>query len=250
MPAITRFRPGRPCWVDLLTSDPAAAQLFYGELFGWTFQQTGEPGVRIICLSAGARVAGITAKTPSPDVADAWIVSLSVTDAGATAAAITRNGGTVHDVAPAGDRGVRVVATDPGGARVDGWQAGTVAGFEREGEPGAPVWQEVGGGDYRGQIAFYEAAFGWETSVLADSDGFRFTTLGEGADAVAGIMDDPSAETARWTVYFGVADANAAAAVVAEHGGTILEEASDTPFGRLVGAADPTGAPFFIMQED
>ena len=30
------YAPGTPSWVDLATSDQAAAKSFYGELFGWT----------------------------------------------------------------------------------------------------------------------------------------------------------------------------------------------------------------------
>ena len=33
---------GAPCWVDVLTSDPARTQEFYGHLFGWTVEDPGE----------------------------------------------------------------------------------------------------------------------------------------------------------------------------------------------------------------
>jgi predicted enzyme related to lactoylglutathione lyase len=32
------YPPGVPCWVDTSPPDPAAAARFYGELFGWRFQ--------------------------------------------------------------------------------------------------------------------------------------------------------------------------------------------------------------------
>ena len=35
MPVITGFPPGTPCWVDLSTSEPAAAAAFCTGLFGW-----------------------------------------------------------------------------------------------------------------------------------------------------------------------------------------------------------------------
>src|SRR5580765_8497591 len=34
--------PGKFVWADLVTDDVAAAQKFYGGLFGWTFQDAGE----------------------------------------------------------------------------------------------------------------------------------------------------------------------------------------------------------------
>ena len=35
MPEVTRYQQGTPSWVDLLTTDQAAAEKFYGQLFGW-----------------------------------------------------------------------------------------------------------------------------------------------------------------------------------------------------------------------
>ena len=33
------FANGVPCWVDLMTSDPAGARRFYGEVLGWTAEE-------------------------------------------------------------------------------------------------------------------------------------------------------------------------------------------------------------------
>jgi len=33
--------PGKIIWRDLLTNDPAASPRFYGDLFGWTFENIG-----------------------------------------------------------------------------------------------------------------------------------------------------------------------------------------------------------------
>lgn len=38
------LREGTPCWVEAQLSDVEAGRRFYGELFGWTFGQTGEDG--------------------------------------------------------------------------------------------------------------------------------------------------------------------------------------------------------------
>ena len=35
MPVMREYPPGTPCWVDLSTSEPAAAVAFYSGLFGW-----------------------------------------------------------------------------------------------------------------------------------------------------------------------------------------------------------------------
>ena len=39
-----RYIPGVPCWVDTTQPDPEAAVAFYGELFGWEFEDVMPPG--------------------------------------------------------------------------------------------------------------------------------------------------------------------------------------------------------------
>ena len=60
-------------------------------------------------------------------------------------------------------------------------------------------------------------------------------------------MHDPE-EASGWNVYFEVADIDASLAQVTELGGTVVEPAQDTPYGRLAQAADPTGVRFKLIQ--
>ena len=50
-----------------------------------------------------------------------------------------------------------------------------------------------------------------------------------------------------WSIYFLVDDADAALAQVTALGGTVVEPAEDTPYGRLATATDSTGAQFKLM---
>ena len=110
-------------------------------------------------------------------------------------------------------------------------------------EPGAPGWFELHTRDYAATVQFYRDVFGWDTHVASDTDQFRYTTLGEGEGQLAGIMDvsDFPAEQfpAGWSIYFVVDDTDAAVAQAVELGGTIVQPAEDTPFGRLGTIADP-----------
>jgi predicted enzyme related to lactoylglutathione lyase len=54
----------------------------------------------------------------------------------------------------------------------------------------------------------------------------------------------PDSAAASWSVYFGVEDADAALAQIAELGGKVVRPAEDTPYGRLAVATDPTGTQF------
>ena len=106
-----------------------------------------------------------------------------------------------------------VVVTDAGGAAIGGWQPGLNKGFGVIDEPGAPSWFELHTRDYEASVRFYEDVFKWDAHTVSDAPEFRYTTLGEGDDALAGIMDAsaflPDGVPAHWSIYFGTADADA-----------------------------------------
>ena len=54
-------------------------------------------------------------------------------------------------------------------------------------------------------------------------------------------------EGARWEIYVSVDDADKTLATVSELGGTIIQQAADTPFGRFGDVRDPMGAIFNVI---
>jgi hypothetical protein len=100
-------------------------------------------------------------------------------------------------------------------------------------------------------VSFYRDVFGWETSVVSDTDDFRYTVLKHGEDMLAGVLDAsgflPEGASSRWMVYFSVADTDAAVTQVMDLGGTVVETAQDTPYGRVASVTDPTGAAFRLV---
>ncbi|MGH9004030.1 MAG: VOC family protein, partial [Acidimicrobiia bacterium] len=150
-----------------------------------------------------------------------------------------------------GELGTMAVVIDAGQAAVGIWQPGLHKGFGLIDEPGTPAWFQLNSRDYDPSVAFYRTVFGWDTHVMSDTPEFRYTTLGEGDAALAGIMDAtgflPEGVPPHWSVIFRVDDADAALAKVTELGGSIVKPAEDTPYGRLAQAADNTGAQFGIV---
>jgi len=150
------------------------------------------------------------------------------------------------------DLGTMAVVTDPGGAVICIWQPGLHQGFGVLNESGAPCWFELHTRDYQAEVSFYREVFGWDTQVMSDTSEFRYTTLKQGDDWLAGIMDAssflPDGVPTHWSVYFGAADTDAALARVVDLGGSIVTAAQDTPYGRLATAADLTGAHFKLVQ--
>ncbi len=246
---------GAPCWVDLLSSSPEKSKEFYSQLFGWTAEESGEEYGNYINFSKnGNPVAGAMKNDGRSGMPDVWGTYLASADVNATARSASANGGKVL-VAPmrVGDMGSMAVIADSSGATVGVWQSGTHKGYRLAGEAGAPVWHELHTRDYRAAVPFYQEVFGWKTEVMSDTDEFRYTTLGSGDDAKAGIMDAsgflPEGVPSHWVVYFGVANADQALKQIEELGGKVLEPAQDTPYGRMAAVTDSTGASFRISQE-
>jgi predicted enzyme related to lactoylglutathione lyase len=234
-----------------MTSDPERSRSFYSRLFGWKPDEPAEEfGGYFTFNLGGLPVAGCMPSRPGmPDV---WSVYLATDDAGRTVDAAAANGGQVHIQPMAvADLGTMAGVIDPGGGWVGVWQPGVHPGFRTIGETGAPSWFELQTRDYDAAVDFYRKVFGWETHVMSDSAEMRYTTLAHGDTWLAGVMDAsphlPEGAPAQWSVYFGVDDADAALATVVELGGSVFLAAEDTPYGRLAGAVDATGARFKLV---
>ena len=246
--------PGAPVWADLQTSDPARARDFYGALFGWTARE-GDPafGGYFSFALGDALVAGCMQADAEAPVSDIWSVYLAVDDAARTVdAALAAGGQAVVHPMPVGDLGTMAFVVDPSGAAVGLWQAGAHRGFGVLAEPGAPAWFELLSRDYAASLAFYDGVLGWRREVMGDTDAFRYSVaLAPDGGQVAGVMDAaawlPEGVPSHWSVYFAVADADAAVATATRLGGGCEHGPEDTPYGRLATVTDPMGARFKVI---
>jgi len=244
---------GAPCWIELYTSNPDAAKAFYGDVFGWTVDDANAEqfGGYFTFLKDGRKVAG---GIPSDGQSgpDAWTTYLRSTDAATTAGHVRANGGNVvAEPMAVADLGTMAVVTDVAGACVGIWQPGQHLGFDVVGEPGFGTWFELHTSRYEASLKFYRDVFGWTVTTASDEADFRYSLFAEGEEQFAGVMDAsaflPDGVPAEWSVYFGVDDADKTAELVVERGGTIIEPAEDTPYGRLARVADPTGTQFKLV---
>jgi uncharacterized protein len=240
---------GAPVWIDLSSSDPQRAKDFYGQVFGWTFQDTSEEYGNYVNFSKdGVLVAGMM-KNDGTGAPDGWTTYLSSADAKATADAVLTAGGQVlMEPMQVGPQGTMALVTDVGAAVIGIWQPGEHKGFGLVGEAGAPIWHELHTRDYPTIVPFYQRAFGWQTSVMSDTDEFRYTVMEVDGVQYAGVMDSASflqpGVPSNWQVYLGATDVDATLARIQELGGAVTQPAEDTPFGRLAQATDPMGAHF------
>ena len=117
---------------------------------------------------------------------------------------------------------------------------------------GSLIWYELMTTDADGARAFYEKVVGWAIDARAANDkGYRMIAMPDGA--VAGLLPLTEAMTGQgarpgWFFYVNVGDVDQAVAGIEKAGGRALMAPWDTPgIGRFAMAADPHGAPFYVM---
>ncbi|ARX84249.1 hydrolase [Streptomyces alboflavus] len=254
------FAEGVPCWVDAMLPDVEGGKRFYGELFGWTFDDGAgaEYGNYTQAFLAGEPVAALAPK-PDGRMPTSWTVYLATSDAAALAARIKGAGGQmIMDPMPVGPFGTTGLAADPEGAVFGLWQAGTHVGFGVQREPGAFGWTEVYARAKETVDPFYEGVFGYGGQDLDDAgEDFRIwspagarpgpeTAIG-GRALMGGSF--PAEMPPHFLNYFVVADCDAAAATARHLGGRVRDEPQDTPYGRICTLVDNQGAAFAVLQE-
>ena len=115
---------------------------------------------------------------------------------------------------------------------------------------GMPCWADLSVPDLDQAGAFYSAVAGWDVPPGNPEFG-GYTIANVDGQAVAGIGPMMGEAGTAWTLYFASPDADATQAAIAAAGGTVLLPAGDVgDFGRMLIAADPSGAVFGVWQAD
>ncbi|MEU0375238.1 VOC family protein [Streptomyces sp. NPDC006283] len=243
---------GTPCWADAMFPDMEGAKRFYGELFGWTFDE-GSPdfGGYTQALSGGRPVAAVVPQMPGAGGPPSWNLYFASSDIAATAEKIRDNGGALlMDPMPVADFGTMVTAEEPSGVFFSVWQPGSHRGFERTGEPGAYCWAEVTTRDVEKADHFFPAVFPYEAKRM-QHESVDFSLWHVGGEPVVGRLkmteDFPADVHPYVNVYFGVEDCDAAVATVTRLGGKLHWGPRDSPFGRFASVADQQGAAFSVI---
>ena len=258
---IERHAPGAPCWVDLETTDQEAAKAFYGELFGWSYEdmpmdEAGHQRYSMASLGGSYAAAIYTQQDEQRQmgIPPHWSVHLTVDDVDATAGRVTELGGNLlmepFDVF---ESGRMAVLSDPTGAAVALWQPRNHVGAGVQYEPGAMVWCELMTTDPAAAAAFYTELLGLHSQSQTMEHGVEYTVLMAAGAPAAGLMALPDELRAmqippHWSVYFQVADVDATVAAVTAGGGAVNMPPTDiATVGRIAFVRDPQGAGLGLM---
>lgn len=249
MPAVSSHPPGSFCWIELATSDAAAARAFYTQLFGWSVNEIpmGEMGTYSIFQHGGRDCAAMYQSGPGEGIPPNWLSYVAVKDADASAAqARTLGGQIVKGPFDVFDSGRMAVVSDLQGAVFAIWQPKSNIGVGVRDEPGTLCWNELQARDVDAAKTFYTALFPWR---MKESPEYTEWHLGE--NAVGGMLASqaPPEVPSMWLPYFAVDDCDGAVEKARFLGGHPIVPAMDIAgVGRFSVLADPQGAVFAVIR--
>ena len=255
MPTIDKPENGKYCWVEANVDDPKAAQAFYGQVFGWSFDEMPMPqGSYAMAKRGGTQAAGLmklAAEAKKMGAPSHWLAYVSCEDTDKSTEKAKQLGGKVlvppMDVGP----GRMSVVQDPSGGTFALWHAKESMGGFLFGETGALCWNELATTNVDAAGKFYSGLFGWKTEAM-NMGSMVYTIFKNGKDQVGGMMPMPkemAGAPTSWTSYFMVENTDATIGQVKKLGGKVLSPAVDVPnVGRFATLMDPQGAVFAVLQ--
>ena len=255
-PASTEHHVGKVVWAELVTPDLAAAERFYGGLFGWTFQTIHAGASDYAVASADGRpVGGLFQKAIAPGEhrQSAWLTFIAVRDVDQSKRVALAHGATlVSDSRTYPLRGRQAVLSDPDGAVFAILASSSGDAPDLLAAPGQWIWSSLLSKDPGTAAGFYQQVFSFDVFDLASDDGLEHVILSSDDYArasVNGLPADSKRRHSHWLNLVRVdSTAGAVAKVVASGGRVLVEPHADRHGGQVALVADPSGAPFGLME--
>ncbi|AZA14662.1 VOC family protein [Corynebacterium choanae] len=234
-----------PFWLDMLSSEPRKSAHFYHQVLGWEVSEY-ESGWRM-ARHQGLPVAGFLPK-PLEHLTDTWMTYFYTHNLDALLADAKKRDTPVLVEPTAVEHGRMAIIADPAGALVGIMEAKAEHAFVAGGEPGCAVWHELAVvTSFKETVEFYAELFDWMIDINTDESGNQYGVATKDGMAFAGLWDAkgqfPKDMPSFWQTFLGVVDLQAAAQAITEHGGEIVSGPMNSPFGPMLVATDPTGAP-------
>ena len=245
---------GKVVWRDLLTNTPEESRRFYGELFGWEFENpgidigAGGEGAYMLIRHDGHLIGGMvdTKSLGKRENISQWITTMSVSDIDAAADRVAAAGGNIMTPPRSiGSRGRMAVVADATGAIFAMVQTNDGDPPDREPVNDSWLWDELWTNDVDKATNFYQEVVGFQhTDHDIDDSDHDYRVLKMNDTPRAGVLPNPfEGELPVWVNYLRVEDPSAVTARVEGLGGHILVEAQERAIGGEVAfIAGPSGA--------
>jgi predicted enzyme related to lactoylglutathione lyase len=245
---------GKLVWVDLITTEPKKAAIFYTTVFDWQPQYFSDENY--IELSHDGRVmSSVVFYEDEQTVAgDArWLVSISVKDVDVATRIAAENGGEIFESATdLPERGRYSVIGDAQGAVLMLLRA--TGGDPADESPtlGEWGWAELWTDHPEEAVSFYQAIAGYNALRFPDSKGGERIVLGTDGKARATIVSLPWNDVKpNWIPYIPVANvADTMQRIVGAGGGVLVQSGGSGSAAAVAIVMDPTGGVFAIQQTE
>jgi len=246
--------PGKLVWAELVTPDLAAAERFYGGIFGWTFHHLGNGETDYAVAKLGdAPIAGLVQRPAQSTRGGqaAWLPFLSVASVQEAGQRVLEHGG--KELKPLRAyrlRGKQAIYADPQGAVFAVLNSHSGDPPDVLAAPGEWIWGAVVTRDPDSGAAFYQDVFGYEVFVLPSDARGEHLLLASENFARASVNPLPETDTVQphWVAFVRVTDVARAAEAAKTLGGRVLVEPHPDRHGGTVALlADPAGAAIGIM---
>lgn len=245
--ATEQYVPGKIVWHDLVTYDVDSAKRFYGELFGWKFEEVARGYSQI---RNGDRLIGGIARLDSKDKGTYWIPLMSVADIDQSAEKVRNFGGKMlREPFEIPGRGKIALVTDQQGSPFGMVRALKGDPLDLDPQTGDWLWNEVWTSDPNSAATFYKNIGGYqEASRNLFGKPYRYLK-GEGKPRLGLVKKpDPSMKNT-WACYIKVANPAAIADRAAALGGRVLfAPKSDVRNATVAIIQDPTGAALVVQK--
>ncbi len=237
-----KWNPGAFVWRELMTPDVEKAKAFYGELFGWSYEDAPMGDFVYTLIKAGEKAVGGMMPMQGSEHPPHWMSYASVPDVDASASAARAHGGQV----PVGPMDVPnvgrfAVIGDPDGAYVTVFRS-AMGDPPAGAQPGLGefCWETLSTKDIERAKSFYAAVVGWKGGTGPMGPDVTLFSMGEQiiADVQLAESMPPS-----WATYVVVSKIEDAQAKLTKLGGKTIVPRIDIPTVGGVGFfADPSGA--------
>jgi predicted enzyme related to lactoylglutathione lyase len=255
-PPSTEHHSGKIVWADLVTPDLAAAEKFYGALFGWTFRtiHAGNSDYAVAMLD-GRPIGGLVQKAIASGEhhQSAWLTFIAAGDVDAVKrTALAHGAKLLSEVRNYPMRGRQAVLSDPEGAVFAILASSSGDSPDYLPAPGEWIWSSLHAKDAGNEAAFYQELFGYDVFDMPSDDSLEHLIFSTDNYARASANSLPGGSPRRhphWLNFVRVENAaDMTAKVIAMGGHVLVEPRPDRHGGMLAVVADPAGAPFGLME--